>query len=170
MKYAKLFIAARAAKSPRFSALLKLILFVACYSSLTTALAKAPPGGEQKWEAQYQQADWIARLRIESVASLINPSMSRDQLVAVQGYRYQASVVDHWKGNSTEKLRFQVDLGDCPSRLDVDKEYIVFGAVNYRGDLQSYACADIISLEQAQDLPSLLDRIKASPQLAEKGG
>lgn len=119
--------------------------------------ADSPPAPSGAWAGQYQRAEWVSKVRIEGVGSLINPSLSRTQLVAVQAYRYTASVVRGWKGEHAGTITFQVDLNDCHELLDVDREYIVFGSSNHRGVLHSRSCKDLINFEDAGQLPMFLD-------------
>jgi hypothetical protein len=126
--------------------------------------AKAEVAQTPQWANQYQRAEWVSRVRIESVGSLINPSLSRNHLVAVQGYRYNASVVNDWKGGQKGDIRFQVDISDCHRLLTVDREYVVFGSINIRGGLQTYSCDDLISIEEAGSLLGFLDEYSRSSQ------
>lgn len=106
---------------------------------------------------QFQRADWVSKVRIEGVGSLVQPSLSRPQMVAVQAYRYTASVLQGWKGGQSGTIRFEVNISDCHRLLEVDREYIVFGSTHYRGSLQSRGCADSISMEEAGELPEVLN-------------
>lgn len=132
-------------------------LAVACLSLLGAASITAETPGNEALAEQYKRAEWVSRVRIEGVGSLIQPSLSRPQMVAVQAYRYTASVVQGWKGGQSGTIKFQVTLSDCHRRLEVDREYIIFGATNYRGGLQSRGCTDLINMEEAGELPKVLN-------------
>lgn len=133
------------------------------------ALCLSAAAEDGSWQSRYLQAGWVAKLRIEGVANLINPAMSRSQALAVQGRRYNALVLQKWKGEAQGPIRFQVDLGDCAELLEVDTQYIVFGSRNYRGELQAYSCDDLIDVGEAQALPALLDELKnATPPVGHK--
>lgn len=138
--------------------------------ALISVSAAAEVAQTPQWVKQIQRADWVSRVRIESVGSLINPALSRTQLVAIQGYRYNASVVNDWKGNQDGNIRFQVDISDCDRTLTVDQEYVVFGSINSRGGLQSYHCEDLVSIEDADSLLGLLDEYSRSRQLVGQSG
>jgi len=133
-----------------------------CTGLALFALCLSAAAEEGSWQSRYQQADWVARLRIEGVANLINPAMSRNQALAVQGRRYNALVLHKWKGEAEGPIRFQVDLGDCAELLEVDTQYIVFGSRNFRGELQAFSCEDLISVAEAQELPALLDELNSA--------
>lgn len=146
---------------------ISLLLLALAGSSLPV---NAESGSASAWAEQFRRAEWVSRLRIEGIGSLINPSMSRTQLLAVQGYRYTASVVRVWKGEQAGTISFQVDLSDCPQLLDVDQEYIVFGSTNYRGNLQSHSCKDLVSVDDAGQLPMVLDQYAESRQVVGRSG
>lgn len=113
------------------------------------------------WGEMFEKSEWVLRLNIEGIGQLVNPAMSRNQLMAVEGYRYSASVVHAWKGGHQGTIRFQVDFSDCPSILQVDREYIVFGSSNFHGVLESDNCDKIIALDEAQALLPELDKFMA---------
>ncbi|MCW8194304.1 hypothetical protein F6455_05865 [Proteobacteria bacterium 005FR1] len=142
---------------------LKLVVgAIVSFLGLTAINAAAESSPSPEWAKQYQRAEWVSRVRIESVGSLINPSLSGAKVVAIQGYRYNASVVDGWKGEQGGRIRFRVDISDCHRQLAVDREYIVFGSTNHRGGLQSYSCDDLVSVDQAASLPGFLDQYSQS--------
>jgi hypothetical protein len=152
---------------------LRSVFRVAAFCGIAAAAtaATAESTSSPEWATQYQRAEWVSAVRIESVGSLINPSLSRAHLVAIQGYRYNASVLEDWKGKQEGRIRFEVDISDCHRLLTVNKEYVVFGHVNSRGHLQSYRCEDLVSLEEATALPGLLDEFRrSSPQLVGQSG
>lgn len=127
------------------------------FSSISNHLLADGKGSlEGKWATQYAEAEWVSRVRIESIASLINPSMSRNRHLAVQAYRYRASVVEQWKGGQSGTIRFEVELSNCSARLQVDREYIVFGTTDHRGGLEGHRCDVLISVEEAGPLPDIL--------------
>lgn len=109
----------------------------------------------------FKDSEWVLHLHIEGVGQLVSPAMSRNQLMAVEGYRYSASVLQAWKGEHQGTIRFQVDFSDCASVLQVDREYIVFGSSNFRGALESDACEKIIALDEAKALLPQLDKLMA---------
>lgn len=146
--------------------LVSTILFA--LSGTGPVFAEDTPEGE--WEARFQNAKWVSQLRIEGLGSLIVPSMSRPRLTVVQGYRYTASVVKAWKGDQNGAIRFRVDLGDCPEPLEVDREYVVFGFVDHRGQLQSRSCDHLVAIENAGPLLIKLEALSHSPQIAGQSG
>jgi hypothetical protein len=120
----------------------------------------------EAWERQYQRAEWVAGVQIESVSSLVNPSLSQNRFVAVVGYRYTASVTRNWKGGQGGTIQFQVNLSDCGQLLEVDHEYIIFGTTSHRGNLRSLNCEDMIRLEESDQLPVVLDTFSQRRQIS----
>ncbi|MEX1033270.1 MAG: hypothetical protein WDZ30_07900 [Cellvibrionaceae bacterium] len=122
------------------------------------AIAEPEEAPTEGWVEQFKRAEWVSRVRIEGVGSLVNPALSRSQLLAIQGYRYNASVIRAWKGEQAGTIKFQVDLGDCNQALEVDGEYVVFGSTDHQGRLQSFSCEDLVGVESATGLLPALDR------------
>lgn len=125
------------------------------------AKTEKPKAAKPGWAEMFRDAEWVSRLHIEGVGQLVNPSLSRNHLVAIQGYRYSASIVQSWKGDHSGTIRFQVALNDCPRVLQVDSEYIVFGSSDLRGTLESDSCDKIIALEEADPLLPQLEKLLA---------
>lgn len=113
------------------------------------------------WAAIFENSEWVLHLNIEGIGQLVNPAMSRNQVMAVEGYRYSASVLQSWKGEHKGTIRFQVGFSDCSRILQVDREYIVFGSSNFHGVLESDACEKIIAVDEAQALLPELDKFIA---------
>lgn len=136
----------------KFLCLIAAYLFL--FSGSPNAIETASTAG---FAEQYQRADWVSRVRIEGIGSLVHPALSRPQMVAVQAYRYNASVIRAWKGEQAGTIKFQVALSDCPRPLQVDREYIVFGTVDHRGKLGTRSCEDLVGVEEAPQLPAALN-------------
>lgn len=135
----------------------------------STALADQDSGSEAGTSRTanlaeiFENSEWVLRLHIEGIGQLVNPSMSRNHLMAIHGYRYTASVLQSWKGDHKGTIRFQMKFNDCPQILEVDREYIVFGSSTFHGQLESDACEKIIALDdaRAQALLPQLDKLVA---------
>lgn len=139
--------------------------FLLAFSSLVAADngagAEETKATKPALEEMFQKSEWVLRLHIEGVGQLVNPAMSRNHLMAVQGYRYSASVLQSWKGEQSGTIRFQVELDDCPHILQVDREYIVFGSSNYHGVLETDSCEKIVAPEETDALLPQLERLLA---------
>lgn len=145
---------------------LTIALITLCMSLLATADDDSNPAAgsdyaQPDWAAMFRNAEWVAQLHIESVGQLVNPSLSRNQIIAIDGYRYSAVVVKSWKGDHGDAIRFQVRLNDCPYGLQVDGEYIVFGSSDVRGLLGTDSCDKIIPVEQSELLRTQLEQMLA---------
>lgn len=148
------------------------IAFAAMLPSLLwpirAAVAEPGPGGAS--EQRFRQAEWVSQLQIEAVGNLVVPAMSRSRLSVVQGYRYSASVIRSWKGEQREVIRFRVDLSDCQRMLQVGAQYVVFGTVDYRGNLQSRNCDDLVPVAEAGTLLAELDTLGKGRQVSAQSG
>ena len=115
------------------------------------------------WESHYQKAEWVGYVRVESIHSLLNQALSSESgLLAVQGYSYGVSVLQHWKSDSGEEGKLRVDLSDCPVLMALDSEYVVFASRNYRGQLQLYSCEHIVHASEAATGISWLDNLQTT--------
>ncbi|GAB1268635.1 hypothetical protein NBRC116493_18880 [Aurantivibrio infirmus] len=129
------------------------------------SMADALQPDEAMITESFNKAEWVSTLKIEGVRSLVNQAMSQTKpYVAIQGYRYSASVLKDWKGSHTvdDTVKFRVDLTDCMDQLELDGEYVVFGTSNYRNSLQVFSCKDLISIEAMQPLMSPLTELSNS--------
>jgi hypothetical protein len=122
---------------------------------------------DKAWEGRYQSAEWVSLVRIESLNSLINPSMSAESgAMAVQGYSYTLTVLQDWKSGSNNGDKLRVDLSDCPILLILDNDYLVFANRNYRGQLQLQSCQHFIHANDAVGVIGLLNELNPVNQAA----
>ena len=121
----------------------------------------------EAWQQRFQRSEWVSLVRVESVQSLINPSLtSQSGMTAVQGYSYSLSVVQDWKAAKSDVVKLRVDLSDCPLLLALDNEYLVFASENYRGGLQIKQCDDLLHRNDAIPVMSLLESLKETQKSA----
>lgn len=112
-------------------------------------------------EQRYQQSEWVSLVKIESVQSLISPTLSNQSgLTAIQGYSYSLSILEDWKMGSQEPFKLRVDLSDCPLLLAIDNDYLVFARTNYRGSLQVSSCKDMVHRNDVGSFLPLLESLK----------
>ena len=125
------------------------------------------PPLDPAWTERYEKADWVAMVRIESVASLVNPALSSESgMMVVQGYSYAMTVLQQWKSSAESPAKMQVDLSDCPLILGLDSDYVVFAARNYRNQLQLASCKHVLHSSEANSLISWLNAQSDSNQTA----
>lgn len=119
------------------------------------------------WESRFQESEWVSLVRIESLNSLVNPSLSAESgLAVVQGYSYTLSVLQDWKSGSDDSVKLRVDLSDCPVLLALDNDYLVFASRNYRGQLQLQSCEHFVHAGEATPVVSLLNKLHSNDQAA----
>jgi hypothetical protein len=112
------------------------------------------------WKTRYQEAEWVSLVRIESLNSLVNPSMSAESgAMAVQGYNYSVTVLQDWKAGSKDGDKLRVDLSDCPILLALDNDYLVFAKRNYRGQLQLKSCKHFVHATEAAAVIGFLNEL-----------
>lgn len=114
-------------------------------------------------EHRYHHSEWVSLVKVESVQSLINPTLSSySGMTAVQGYSYSVSVVQDWKSGEKDPVKLRVDLSDCPLLLAIDNEYLVFARQNYRGGLQVSSCKDMVHRNDISAVLPVLEALKQS--------
>lgn len=111
-------------------------------------------------QQRFGEADLVSLVKVRFIGELVNPAMSVHGLIAVEGYVYTAEMLRQWKGVERNNIKLRVSLSDCHSRLQLDGQYVVFGKRGRDGDFYSFACRDMVLLEEAETLLGALDRLR----------
>ncbi len=124
---------------------------------------ESKPAGDKESGKNLQQrfddADMVAVVKVNYISELVNPAMSVQGLVAVEGYRYTARLMRSWKGLEQQNFKFSVKLSACTKRLKAKQEYLVFGNATRYKKFQASSCEDMVPLEEAEELMVGLDKI-----------
>ena len=107
---------------------------------------------------QFEQAEWVAQVKISGVHRMVDNALSEPGMVAIQGYVYSGVAQKVWKGEQGKLVAFRVTLAACDRKLVRGEQYLLFANSDTDGRLQVASCEAIMPGADAATLLAYLQQ------------
>ena len=107
---------------------------------------------------QFEQAEWVAQVKISGVHRMVDNALSEPGMVAIQGYVYSGVAQKVWKGEQGKLVAFRVTLAACDRKLVRGEQYLLFANSDTDGRLQIASCEAIMPGADAATLLAYLQQ------------